>query len=205
MSRARRLVFAAVAVVTALGTIGSALSPWLLVRHPLLLVALSPDVRHLILVAPQLPFLPVLVVGVLRRAAGLGTMYALGSLYGPLAIPWFEQQAPRLGKAIRWLERLFARLGAPLLVIFPIYSLGALAGAAGTRLKVFIAAMLAGQTLYVTSGYYFGDAIRGWTQPLLRFLGEHLVASTAVCLGAVALQQLWSRRGREVESSGPPP
>ena len=43
----RRWVFALLAVVTVMGVLGTALSPWLLVRWPLVLVALSPDVRHL--------------------------------------------------------------------------------------------------------------------------------------------------------------
>lgn len=191
--QARRYALIAVAAVTLLGTVGSALSPWLLVRQPLLLLALSPDVRHIILVAAHADFLPVLAVAQPRRVLGLFSMYAVGYFYGPVATAWFEQRAPRFGGVLRWLERQFARFGAPLLVLFPSYTLGAIAGAARTRLPVFVPLMLLGQVAYITSSYYFGDAIRSWTLPLLRFLTEHLVASTAACVGLVLAQQLWSR------------
>jgi len=194
LSRAAALAVAAVALISALGTIGSALAPWLLVRHPLALILLSPDVRHLVLVAPQVDFAPVLAAGLVRRAAGIGAMYALGRQFGPLVIPWIERQAPRIGRALVGLERAFARVGPSLLVVFPFYALGALAGAAGTRVKVFLPATLAGQTLYITTSYYFGDAIALWTGPLIAFLGNNLLASTLVCTAIVGVQQVWSRR-----------
>jgi len=195
--QSRRLVLLAVAVVTVMGTLGSAFSPALLVHYPLALLALSPDIRHLVLVAAQVDYGPALAAGLPRRAAGLAAMYGVGFFYGPVALLWFEQKAPRLGGALRWFEALFARFGAPLLVLFPVYTLGALAGAAGTRLKVFVPAMLLGQALYITAGYYLGDAVTEWTQPFVRWLTEHIVASTLVCVALVGAQQLWSRRGKQ--------
>ncbi len=191
--RLGRVTVIAIAALTVMGTVGSAFSPWLLVRHPLWLVALSPDVRHIVLVAAHSPFAPVLAVGVVRRAAGLVAMYGLGRYYGPTVLRGFEQRAPRLARTIRWLERWFARIGAPLLVLFPSYTLGALAGAARTRVPVFVPAMLLGQVAYVTASYYFGDAVRVWTLPLLAFLQRHVVASTAVVAALVLGQQVWSR------------
>jgi hypothetical protein len=197
----RGVILGFVAFVTVLGTLGTALSPWLLVRYPLVLVALSPDVRHLVLVAAHCDFLPVLLIGGVRRAAGLIAMYGIGRLYGPMALDWFERQVPRLGGPLRWLERLFGRVGALLLIFFPVYTVGGLAGAAGTRLKAFVPAMLLGQALYISAAYYFGDAIRLWTLPLLEFLTEHVVGATLVCLGLVVGQRLWSRRSSS-ESPG---
>ena len=190
----RRLALGSVAFITLLGTIGSALSPWLLVRQPLLLVALSPDWRHIVLVAAESEFLPVLAVSEPRRAAGLLAMYGMGWFYGLRVVDWFERKVPRLGSFLRWLEELFERLGAPLLIVFPSYTLGALAGAARTRFWVFLPAMLTGQVFYIGASYYFGDAIRDWTKPFLRFLADNLVVSTAVCVALVLGQQLWSRR-----------
>ncbi len=201
-SRGRHLAVAAVAVITVMGTVGTALSPYLLVRQPLLLIALSPDVRNIVLVAAQADFLPVLAVAEPRRAMGLFAMYAMGFFYGPLAIAWFEQRSARAGRVLRWLERLFARLGAPLLVVFPAYTVGALAGVARTRLRVFVPAMLVGQVVYIGVSYFLGDAAREWTTPLVRFLGEHLVESTAVCVAAVVIHQVWSRWGRTGPKDG---
>ncbi len=191
----RRLAIAFVGFITLLGTIGSALSPWLLVRHPLVLVALSPDWRHILLVAAESDFLSVFAVSEPRRAAGVLSMYGLGYFYGLRVIEWFELKAPRLGSFLRWLEELFERLGAPLLIVFPSYTLGAMAGAARTRFRIFLPAMLAGQAVYISTSYYFGDALRDWTKPFLRFLADNLVVSTAVCVALVLGWQLWSRRG----------
>ena len=192
----RRITIAAVAIITLLGTIGSALSPWLLVRMPLALVALSPDVRHIVLVAANAEFLPVLAISEPRRVAGLFAMYGLGWCYGPMALVYFEQKAPRLGGALRWAERLFERFGALLLVVFPAYTFGAFAGAARTPLRIFVPAMLLGQAIYISTSYYFGGVIRQWTVPFVGFLREHLVVSTLICVALVAGSQLWSRLKR---------
>ncbi len=191
--RMRRLSVGLMAAITAIATVGSALSPWLLVEHPLALVAFSPDVRHLVLLAAQADFGPVLAVSLPRRALGILATYGVGYFYGPVAIAWAEHRAPRFGAALRWLERQFARFGAVLLVVYPSYTLGSLAGAAGTPMRVFVPAMLVGQFGYIAAAYYFGDAVRDWTQPILVFLTEHMVASTAVCVGLVLAWQVKRR------------
>jgi membrane protein DedA with SNARE-associated domain len=195
--RARRLALASFFTLTGLGVLGSALSPYLLVEHPRVLIALSPDVRHFMLVAANTPFLPVLGVGFVRRVLGLLATYALGASFGPTLIDWLGARSSRTGRFLRWVERIYLRFDVLLLVLWPSYTGGMLAGAAGTAPRRFLPAMAVGQVVYIAASYYLGAAITGWTQPLLRFLGEHLVASTAVCAAAVALHQAWTRwRGR---------
>lgn len=194
----RRLTLGAVALLTLLGTIGTALSPWLLTHAPVALVALSPDVRHLVLVAAKVDFVPVALAAEVRRAAGLIAMYGIGWFYGPRAIAWFEAQAPSVGGLLRRLERWFARIGWPLLIVFPVYTLGAFAGAARTKWRAFLPAMLLGQFLYIAAAYYFGDAIQDWTKPLLEWLAKYVIEATATCVAGVAGYQVyrrWNRRG----------
>lgn len=186
-------------VVTTAGVLGSAFSPYLLVHHPLALIALAPDIRHLVLVAADTPFGPVLGVGGVRRALGLLTTYGMGALYGPALVQWTVARHPRTGALVRVLERLFERFGAALLILWPFYAGGLLAGAAKYPVSRFLPAMALGQLGYITASYYVGDSLSAWTGPFIQFLSEHLVASTAVCVAAVAGQQLWSRwreRGR---------
>jgi len=191
--RAGRAAIALFVLVTTSGALGSAFSPYLLVEHPLLLIALSPDVRHLMLVAGDTTFLPVLGVGEIRRVIGLLSMYGLGAVYGPSALRWMEARQPRTGRLIRFLERLFERCGALLLVLWPSYTGGLLAGAAGYRFARFLPAMLLGQVVYISSSYYLGESLSEWTEPFIGFLGENLLVSTAVCASAVGLHQIWTR------------
>jgi membrane protein DedA with SNARE-associated domain len=169
----------------------------LLVRQPWLLVLLAPEGRHIALAAGSLPALPLIAAGSLRRVLGLAASFGIGAIYGDAAVRWAEQRYPRLAPFIRFLERLFGRFGALLLLVAPLHSISVLAGAAGTRLVAFLLAALMGQAVWVTITFYFGDAITVWTEPLIAFLSENIVESTLVCVGLVLLQQLVSRFRRK--------
>ncbi len=191
--RLRDVCLAITALLTVAGTVGTGFSPYLLVEMPLVLIALSADMRHLVLVAANTDFGPVLALGVPRRALGLATMYGLGLHYGPTMLGMLEEKAPRLGGVLAWCERLLARRGALILVVAPAYTFGALAGIARVRPRWFFPAMFAGQTLYIAVGYFFGEQLRAFTVPLLGFLKEHLVPSTVACVVLVAAIQVASR------------
>ncbi len=178
--------------ITASGVIGSAFSPYLLVEHPLLLIALSPDVRHLVLVAADVPFLPVLGIGEVRRGVGVIAIYGLGAIYGPALVSWTAARGPRTAGLVQLLERGFDRFGALLLILWPFYLGGLLAGAARYRFSRFLPATLLGQVVYIATSYHLGDRLSAWTEPFVRFLDEHLVVSTAVCVVLVAAHQAWT-------------
>jgi len=126
---------------------------------------------------------------------GLLASFGIGALYGDAAVRWAEQRYPRLARLIGFLERAFARFGAPLLVVAPLHALAVLAGAAGSRFGPFIPAVTAGQLVWVSVYFFFGDAISGWTAPLIELLSENLFESTLVCIALVVLYQLASRLG----------
>ena len=67
------------------------------------------------------------------------------------------------------------------------------AGAARSRLALFLLALTLGHLLWNTVTQYLGDALAQRTELLTAFLGEHLVESTLVCVALVVLQQLISR------------
>ncbi len=192
------------AVIVAANLLGTALSPWLLVKRPLVLVALSPVSQHVALAAASVDAAPLIAVGTVRRMlTGIGA-YGLGVLYGETAVTWVEQRYPRLARLVRFLERLFARWGAALLVVWPAPTLCVLAGAARTHLVVFLLASTLGTTISVALTYFIGDLISAWTAKLTAFLSAHLALSTLVCIALVALQQLWARRRRSTRSAAPP-
>jgi hypothetical protein len=172
--------------LTLAGTLGTALAPYLLVKSPLLLVALSPAAHHVVLAAATVAPAPLLVVATLRRALfGVGS-YGLGVAFGHQALGWLEQRTPRMGRLLRWVERLFARFGTVPTVAF-------FAGLAERRLRSVLPALLLGHALWIAGAYYVGDALAARSELFIDFLGEHLLESTLVCAGLVALQPLLRR------------
>ena len=189
------------AVLTVASLVGTAMSPLLLVKAPLLLVVLAPDARHVALAAGRLD--PALLFGVtvVRRALFSVGVYGLGAAYGDLAVTWVEARTRTLGKALRALERIFARVGALLLVALPFLTLCILAGAARTRVLVFLPALVLGHCIWAASTIWLGTRFAGASQWLVDFFAERLFESTLVCFALVVAYQLVTRRRAQ---SGPP-
>ena len=200
--RVRRLILAGAAALAALTTLGTALSPYLLVQHPVLLVALAPDYRHLVLAAAQAPALPLLAAGSARRLLSMLSTYGIAGLYGPAIIRWTERRFPRLGRIVRSCERLATRGGAPLLIAAPLYTFATLAGASGMPIRRFFPAIALGNLLLVAAAIFFGDAVAGWTQILIAWLSDYLLESTLACVLLVLLQQGVSRLRARQRAAG---
>lgn len=192
--RLKRLVVGLVAGLVAATLIGSAFAPVLLLEAPLLLILLAPDARHLaLLVGSVSP--PLLVsLAVLRRLLYSASAFGLGAVYGDTATAWVEGRSARIGRLFRLIERLFARWGAAILVVWPFGSACILAGVAHTRLLTFLVAAGVGHTLWVLSIYAIGELIADFTARVLAFLAEHLLESTLVCIAIVVVQQVAARR-----------
>jgi membrane protein DedA with SNARE-associated domain len=197
----RAAIVALFAGVTLASLLGTALAPYLLVKSPLLLVALSPAAHHVAMAAASVEPVPLILVATVRRVlTGLGA-YGLGYLYGDAAVLWLEQRHPRIGRLVRLAERLFARVGVALLVVAPAPTIAVLAGAARSRLSLFLLALTLGHAFWNTLTRYLGDAFARRTDLLTAFLDEHLLESTLVCIGVVALQQGIARLRRKRASA----
>lgn len=186
--------------VTIASLLGTALAPYLLVKSPLLLVALSPAAHHVAMAAATVEPVPLVAVATLRRVLTGLAAYGLGYLYGRAAIEWLEQRHPRLARLVRLAERWFARVGVALLVVAPAPTVAVLAGAARSRISLFLLALSLGHVLWNIITQYLGDALARRTERLTAFLDEHLLESTLVCMAAVVLQQVFTRllrRGRQ--------
>jgi membrane protein DedA with SNARE-associated domain len=187
--RLRAGVLALSAVLTTASLLGTALSPYLLVKNPLLLVAVSAAAHHVALAAATVDPASLITVATLRRTATGLCAYGLGYLYGHVVFEWVAQRYPRLSRWVSLVEELFARWGVALLIIAPAPTIALLAGAAKSRLLPFLAALALGHALWNSVTYYLGDAFARWTDLLTEFLRAHLLESTVVCFLAVALQQ----------------
>ena len=91
---------------------------------------------------------------------------------------WIEGRARSLGKALRTLERVFARVGAVLLLALPFLTVCVLAGAAKTRVIVFLPALVAGHFLWVFTTVWLGTRFAAEAQSVVDFFAERLFEST---------------------------
>lgn len=196
---------ALLSAVTVASLLGTALGPYLLVKSPLGLVALSPAAHHVALAAATVDPVLLIVVATLRRVVTGLAAYGLGLLYGRAALAWLEQRYARLARVVRWVERLFSRFGVALLVVAPVPTVAVLAGAARSRLVGFVLALTLGHAIWNTVTQLLGDAFARTTDLLTAFIGEYLMESTLVCVAVVALQQgvsLLLRRKRQTGAPG---
>lgn len=190
-------------VITVGGMIGVASWAVLLAKAPLVLIALSPLFRHLVLVAPTVDALSLFAVGVPRHVLPDPIVYFMGRDYGPLAIQWIEANSPSTGKLVRALERLFAKVGPVALLISPDLLVSTLAGAAKVRFPVFIAFNLAGTIGTVAVARWFGKALQGPIEALTTFVKSNLIAVTVASLIVLAVAQWLSTRKRGEAPQGP--
>lgn len=191
----RRWVFGSIFVLTVGGFVGMAFSPYLLVEYPLLLVILAPGPGVMVMTAGSTPFVPFLVVGVVRRVLGMIAFYGLGYLYGPAAARWLERKVRWLAPVLQAVETRLARWGAWLVLVLPLITVVVLAGAARTRLRGVVLASTLGQTVVVAVTYWAGDAVAAWTDRVLVWLADHVVEATVATVIAVVITR-WVQRRR---------
>jgi membrane protein DedA with SNARE-associated domain len=172
-------------------TIATALTPTLATKHPLLLITLDPRNRNLVL-ARHVDLLPFLLVGVFRRLLTDPLYYLLGRLYGDATIRWLERNAGG-GPLVRWAEKAFAKASYPIVFLWPGPIVCALAGAAGMRVRGFLATNVAGTIAAVVVLRLSGDILAGPVDAILGFFNRHLVATTVITIVLVVLSLVLSR------------
>lgn len=199
--RMRTAVLGFLAMLTGASLLGAALLPYLLVKSPLLLVAVSATLHHIALAAASVEPLPLIVVATLRRTLTGLSAFGLGYVYGPATLGWLSSRYPRLAGLVRWLERALSRFGAVLLLFLPVPTVALLAGAARHRVPVVVGCLLVGHAVWNSAVILLGEALARFTHQLTAFLREHLLVSTLVCASLILLSRLgrraWARRRAE--------
>jgi hypothetical protein len=102
------VLLGAFAVLSALSIVGTVLSARLVNHAPVLLLALAPANRHLLLTsaAGVSPVAYVIAAGG-RYVIGGTVLYLLGRDYGDACRAWFERQPGGLPGSVRWIEKGF--------------------------------------------------------------------------------------------------
>jgi hypothetical protein len=191
-----------VGLLALLGTgslIGVASFAFLATEYPLLLIALSPLGRHLILVAPVVDPFTFAAIGLARRTLFYLPCFGLGRTLGPNAIRWIEARAARFAGFVRWIERIFGLAPRVVVAALPGPTVSALAGISGMPLGLFLSLAAAGTLARMGLYLYFGDWLSQPIDAVRSFLFEYRVPLTAAILALYAAQR-W-RRARRARST----
>ncbi|MDQ6726508.1 MAG: hypothetical protein M3066_10145 [Actinomycetota bacterium] len=182
-----------IGIVTALGVIGSALTPTLAAHHPLVLIALEARDRNLLL-ARHVAFPTYFLVGSLRRFSSDPLYFLLGRRYGDAAVRWLERQGG--GAIVRVTEAAFRKAAYPMLVIFPGAVVCALAGDVGIAPGVFVTLTVLRTFAAVALIRVLSDAFSGPVDAVLHFFDRTSLPATVVSVVLVGAWLVWERHKR---------
>jgi membrane protein DedA with SNARE-associated domain len=174
--------------------LGSALSPYLAINHPLLLLLLNPLPRHLILVAPYTEFAPFLAVASLRGLLACAVAYELGRHYGEGDDSFLAQRFPNGIRNLRSLSRVLGRLTPLLLLVMPGMLTSVFAGMSGVRRALAYALSLAGLLAWASLNHRLGGYLAPYIEPIMRFFAQNMLLATLLCTALVLLYHFSSRR-----------
>lgn len=198
--RNRRWLAAAAFLALAVNSLGSVLSPYLLVDHPLVLLGLNPQGRHLVLVANHVDFWQAATVAGVRRGIQFMAIFALATLYGRQLLQKVEGKRPWAKRLVGLVERAYGRFGLWLVAFVPVAGIAGLAGLAGTSWWRVAVAMLPGQIAIAAAWLWVGESLSTWTEPLVAYLSEAALEATLLSIIAMLAYQLWSRIRTETDS-----
>lgn len=191
----RWLIAAGVAVAAATG-LGAAFAPYLLVHHPFWLLALNPWPRHQLLVAPEAHIIPFVAVVVVRGMMSCAVSFEIARAYGTRGVALIEGRSSESGRILRVIERLFGRFSFAFLLFTPGWFTSALAGMSGVARASCLTLNCLGLIGWALIHHRVGAWLEPWTGPIVRFVQEHVLAATLVCVALVVLYQghVWRKR-----------
>jgi hypothetical protein len=198
-----RMTRTCLTVLGVLGTasmIGVAFSLYLVGHFPLLLLALSPLGRHLVLAAPTVNPVALIAVTGVRRMAFYLACFHLGRALGPAGLPWIEKRAARFADIVRFVERLFAR--APHLVVLLMAgpTVSALAGVSGMRTAAYVPLTAISLVIRLVAIVAFAEWFRVYIELALAWIDEYWLPGTVVMVIGVSLYSRWRRSPASVVS-----
>lgn len=186
------MMVAAIALSGVAAGIGTALSPTLLVESPLLLVALNPTWRHVVLTAPMTDPVLLLLVSAARMFSIDPLAYFIGRWYSGEAHAWLEARAGRFARALRWVEEKFQKAGGVLLFLMPGGLMCVLAGSTGMRPRTFWVVAVTASVFWAAVFGALGRSLSSPIEEILAFVRQHAALLTA---GTISLAFLgWGVR-----------
>jgi len=193
-SRTVRLCLIAIGVLSVGTWTGIAFSPYLVSNYPLLLIAISPPSRHMVLVAPIVGPWWVLLVGGARTLTFTAVAYILGRSLGEPGLVWLDQHAERFARFVRWLEGFFQRWSYLAVFVFPLGAMAAIAGVAKMKPVAFFACAFAGVMFRLSLLVLLAESVREPLMAMIEWIREYQMPATLVCVALVLANQYRKRR-----------
>lgn len=176
--------------------LGAALVVPLSVHYPLLLIALNPWPRHIILVAPTTPIEWLVPIAALRGLCACIVSFEVGRRYGPQGIRIIERRSAGLGRFVRLAERVFGWVGPLVVFVFPSPLTSSLAAVAGTSRALTLTLSLLGFAAWAYIYHRVGDLLAPYTEAILGFFKRNMVEATLACILLVVGYQWIARKRR---------
>ncbi len=174
--------------------VGNALAPTLAYDAPVLLLALSPKLRWLLLVSVRVDPLWFFLIPFLRGALVLTVYFLLGRWYGDRALRWLESRTGNAMRPVLWIERNFHRARVPITFLFPGNLAAMLAGADKMPPLLFFGVALASIELRVWAVRALANTFRGTLLGVLEWVGDNQIWLTVISVGGVMGWAMWSNR-----------
>ena len=196
------MIVTPIIVLISIGTVANAIHPTLVKNHPLLLVALEPRNRWIILVADKVEFWPLLIFGTLRRLASDPLFFLLGHLYGDGAVRWAERKFDFGTGTVQKIEKIFQKAGPVLVFLAPGALVCVLAGATGMSPALFFVLNIVGTIVIVTLLYNFASVVEGPVDAINDFYGNNFkwLTVVTVILTALYIWNQWRQGKTEIQS-----
>ena len=196
-----RALLVAIGSLVVITWLGAALVVPLSVHYPLLLIALNPWPRHIILVAPTTPIEWLVPIAAVRGLCACIVAFEVGRRYGPQGIRLLEKRSAGLGRFVRWSERIFAWAGPVFILVTPGPLTSSLAAVSGTSRALTLTLSLLGFAIWAAIYHQVGDLLAPYIAPIMAFFKRNLVEATLVCVMLVITYQ-WIARKRRLAKAG---
>lgn len=187
-------LIALMALLVVAGGVGDTASPVLVTHTPLLLVALNPRARNVLLASRAVGVAPLLAVALVRRLLAVPVVYRLGRIHGVATLTWVDRRLPRTGRWTRRVERWFDRAAVPVVVLLPGAVTSYLAGSTGMGEIVVLVLSAIGTLARLVVLLAVGVALASPLTWLLRFIADHQVSLLALSIAVTTVYGVRSWR-----------
>lgn len=189
----RRLLVGLLVLLIAVDRAAAAGAPWLATHHPLLLAAVDPTDKAVIL-ALKVSLAALFPLAVLRRLFGQALYFLIGRRLGPEAKEWL--QAHGAGGLLARVERVLGRWSYPIVFLAPRDVVCLLAGDMGIGWAPFLVVAAARDCAAVLLLRELSQAFAKQVDSVLSFLNTYALPATLVAVALVGLQVMAQRRRR---------
>jgi hypothetical protein len=177
------------------GYVGNALWATLLSEKPVVLLAIAPRLRWLLLASPKLEWYEFYSIPLVRAFAVLSLYYGFGKKYGETALKWMEDRTGRRAmRPIRWIERQFHKAKYVVVALFPGTLAALLCGVDRARYSVFITVAMVATAIRLFLIRTVASLFEGTLKDVLDWIGRNQMWLTVASIVGVVVYVIWTSK-----------